>query len=102
MATIDEADGSPDGMTIDTDGALWVALWGGGQVRRYLPDGELDEILDIDATNVSCCTFGPDGTLYITTARIDSPERPGDGAIFRATIDGESRVVTPHDRRVQP
>jgi sugar lactone lactonase YvrE len=83
VVDIDEADGSPDGMTIDNDGALWVALWGGSQVRRYLPDGTLDEIVHVDATNVSCCTFAPDGTLYITTARTDSPNNPGDGAIFR-------------------
>ena len=60
----------PDGLAVDADGCVWVALWGGAAVSRYGPDGRLRQTLEIPADNVTCCAFGgPDlGTLYITTA----------------------------------
>lgn len=62
--------GIPDGLTIDDEGCLWVALYGGGQVRRYAPNGRLVGRVDLPTPNVTSCTFGgPDGTtLWITTA----------------------------------
>lgn len=64
--------GSPDGFCIDTEGMLWVALWGGGCVRRFDPVRSiaLDECIHLPQTDVSCCCFGGDdmSTLYITTA----------------------------------
>ncbi len=83
VATIDPADGSPDGMCLGPDGAIWVALWGGRCVRRIALDGTVLGQVDVDAQNVSCCVFGPDGTLSITTAATDSPGTPLDGAVFR-------------------
>ena len=70
VITIDPADGSPDGMTVDDDGCVWVALWGGGAVRRYATDGSLDAVVPLPASQVTSCAFGgPDGgDLYITTA----------------------------------
>lgn len=65
-------EGAPDGMAIDREGMLWVALWGGFGVARYNPEnGERIGFVPVPDRNVSCCTFGgPDyGTLYITTAR---------------------------------
>ena len=86
---IDEADGSPDGMTIDAEGGLWVALWGGGEVRRYGSGGTLDARIPLPASRVTACTFGgPDlRDLYITTSRLEiSPgSEPAAGALFRAT-----------------
>lgn len=64
--------GSPDGMTIDADDKLWIALWGGGAVGRFDPlTGELLQKINVPAPNVSSCAFGGDRleTLYITTAR---------------------------------
>jgi sugar lactone lactonase YvrE len=64
--------GSPDGMTIDAEGNLWVALWGGGAVGKFNPaTGELLQKVVVPAPNVSSCAFGGDNleTLYITTAR---------------------------------
>lgn len=64
--------GSPDGMTIDADGNLWVALWGGGIVGKFNPiTGELLQKVKVPAQNVSSCAFGGKNleTLYITTAR---------------------------------
>ena len=82
VTTLDETDGHPDGMCVDSDGSLWVALWGGREVRHFSPDGHHLESVSVDAQNVSCCTFGG-GHMYITTARIASPEQPGDGALYR-------------------
>ena len=84
VATIAADDGAPDGMCLGPDGAIWVALWGGRCIRRIALDGTVLGQIDVDAANVSCCvSAGRD--LYITTARTDSPEEPGDGAIFRLT-----------------
>lgn len=64
--------GGPDGMTIDADGNLWVALWGSGTVGKYDPKtGELLQKVIVPAPNVSSCAFGGKDLdiLYITTAR---------------------------------
>jgi sugar lactone lactonase YvrE len=82
--------GKPDGMTVDDEGLLWVALWGGGAVHRYEPSGRLVATVRLPVTNVtSCCFGGPDGTtLFITTSQWNlSPEQlaaePGAGHVFR-------------------
>jgi sugar lactone lactonase YvrE len=83
----EEVDGFPDGMTIDAEGGLWVALWGGGAVRRYDADGVLSEVVEVPGvTHTSCATFGgPDlRTLYVTSSRQHLPEdaEPQAGAVF--------------------
>lgn len=63
--------GHPDGMTIDVEGKLWIAHFGGGCVRRWDPDtGDVLAEISLPASRVTCCAFGgPDfDTLYITTA----------------------------------
>lgn len=70
--TIPEGLGSPDGMTIDVEDKLWVALWGGNCVARFDPaTGALMHRITVPAPHVSSCAFGGDNldTLYITTAR---------------------------------
>ena len=81
--------GFPDGLTVDADGGVWVALFGGGQVRRYSPDGRLDVVVPLPVTNGTSLTFGgPDYTdLYVTTARhhLDAAQlaaQPLAGAVF--------------------
>jgi sugar lactone lactonase YvrE len=63
-------DGIADGLVVDTDGCLWIAMWGGGAVRRYSADGELLELYPVPASQPTCPGFGgPDlADLYVTTA----------------------------------
>jgi sugar lactone lactonase YvrE len=79
--------GHPDGLAIDEEDGLWVALWGGGAVRRYDRDGRLDLVIDLPVSQVTACTFGgPERqTLFITTSRegIDPGDQPDAGAVFR-------------------
>jgi sugar lactone lactonase YvrE len=83
---IDRADGTPDGLAVDDEGCVWLALWGGHAVRRYGPDGALDRIVDVPAENVTACCFGgddgrslyittaaPDGSVYVTDAGVSGP-----------------------------
>ncbi len=86
---IDPALGAPDGMTIDAEGALWVALWNGSAVVRFSPRGEVLARVDVGATQVSSCCFGgPDlTTLFVTTSQEGfTPERsaaePHAGKLF--------------------
>jgi len=89
VVEIPRGEGSPDGMTLDADGGLWVAHWGGSRVCHYLPDGRLDCEVLLPVSQVSCCCFGgPDlDTLFITTASSGlSPEQlaaePHAGGVF--------------------
>ena len=69
--------GYPDGMAIDEEDGIWVALWGGSAVHRYDRAGRLDLVVDLPVSNVTACAFGgPElRTLYITTSR--AGPRPG-------------------------
>ena len=84
------AHGMPDGMTIDDEGCLWIALWGGSAVHRYTPDGVLDTVVELPCTQVTSCCFGGAGLdeLYITTSRTglsdaDLVGQPTAGGLFR-------------------
>ncbi|WP_369246380.1 SMP-30/gluconolactonase/LRE family protein [Streptomyces sp. R41] len=83
LADVD--DGFPDGLTVDADGCVWVALWDGGAVRRYTPDGELDRVVELPVRRPTACAFGgADLTdLYITTARtgLEAPH-PMSGSVL--------------------
>jgi sugar lactone lactonase YvrE len=70
---IDRADGVPDGSTVDAEGHLWTAQWGGRRVIRFAPDGRISGVIEIPARAPTSCAFGgPDmTTLFVTTASID-------------------------------
>ncbi|WP_324761525.1 SMP-30/gluconolactonase/LRE family protein [Porphyrobacter sp. TH134] len=76
-------EGKPDGMTFDTDGGLWVALWGAGRVVRLLSDGRIDQEIALPASQISSCTFaGLDlDRMFVTSAAADVDE-PHGGALF--------------------
>jgi len=69
---VSDVAGVPDGLTMDTDGGIWVAFWGGAQVRRYRHDAVLTDIVQVPVPQPTACAFGgPDGQdLYITSARL--------------------------------
>jgi sugar lactone lactonase YvrE len=81
--------GAPDGLTVDAEGGVWVALWGGHAVHRYAPDGALDAVVQLPVAQVSSCAFGGDdlATLFITTSaeNLADPE-PAAGALFAVTL----------------
>lgn len=74
IITIEKNDGYPDGMTIDDEGMLWIALWNGWKVVRYNPStGKRILEVKLPVSKVSSCTFGGDNyeDLYITSAKVD-------------------------------
>jgi sugar lactone lactonase YvrE len=83
--------GAPDGMTIDAEGNVWIALWGGSAVGCWNPEtGELLRTIKVPAKNVTSCAFGDNdlSTLYITTARIATSDEelkihPNAGGVFK-------------------
>ncbi|MDR1238344.1 MAG: SMP-30/gluconolactonase/LRE family protein [Propionibacteriaceae bacterium] len=104
FAEIDADLGIPDGMTIDRDGGVWVAVFGGGQVRRYTPDGELDMIVEVPgARKVTACAFGGSdfGDLYITTSLVDLTaaelrEQPDAGRLHQVRPGCFGKPATPY------
>jgi sugar lactone lactonase YvrE len=91
----EDPDGVADGLTVDDEGCLWTALWGGGQVRRYSPAGELLAVVDVPGVqNTTSCAFAGD-LLVISTSRhgLDDDARaaqPDAGRLFtvRAGVTG--------------
>jgi sugar lactone lactonase YvrE len=87
---ISQHDGSPDGMTIDSEGMLWIAHWDGWQITQWNPEsGEKIHSIHLPVARVTSCTFGGDGLqdLYITTARTGLDEeqlknQPLAGSLF--------------------
>ena len=81
----------PDGLTVDAEGGVWVALSNAGAVRRYTADGTLDEVVELPVTKVTACTFGGPrlDELFITTSRegLDPGAEPAAGSLFR-TVPG--------------
>lgn len=71
LAVVEPGAGGPDGLTVDAEGCVWVALWGGGQIRRYTPEGALDRVIELPVRQPTACAFGgPElRDLYITSAR---------------------------------
>jgi len=80
--------GGPDGLAVDEDGCVWVAIYGGGCVQRFTPDGTLDRTLPVPATAVTSLCFGGSDRrdLYVVSA--DNSEDPARaGSIFRTRSD---------------
>lgn len=97
VINIPESFGWPDGMTSDTQGNLWVAMWGGAQITKWNPNmGELLEKISVPALQPSCCAFGGKNMneLFITSARKDMDDEqlkkyPLSGGLFKAITNVE-------------
>jgi sugar lactone lactonase YvrE len=102
LATVPEDVGAPDGMTVDAAGDLWVAIYGGGRVNRYAPDGLLRKAYPIPARECTCCAFGGPGLnrLFVTTATegwTDEQRRadPAAGLVYRCDTDATGLPAAP-------
>jgi sugar lactone lactonase YvrE len=89
LVSVEPELGIPDGMTVDAEGFLWVAIWGGSCVRRYSPDGELNRVLPMPVSQVTSVAFGgvDYSELFVTTARVglttaQLEDEPLAGALF--------------------
>ncbi|MHB1489485.1 MAG: SMP-30/gluconolactonase/LRE family protein [Cellulomonas sp.] len=92
----------PDGLCVDLDGNLWIAVWGAGQVRSYGPDGTLIDVVHVAAPRTSSVAFvGPAlDLMLITTARVDLSsaelaEHPDSGRLFTARTGAVGVPTTP-------
>jgi sugar lactone lactonase YvrE len=89
-------EGSPDGLTVDSAGNVWVALNGAGRVRCYSPQAEVLADVDLPVRLATACTLGGDDlrTLFITTSRenLTDPE-PEAGAVFAVRVDVPGQPV---------
>lgn len=87
FVTFEDGAGDPDGMCLDAEGGIWVAMWAGSAVRRYDASGVLDAVVPLPVSFPTCPGFGgPDrDQLYVTSSRRDVPpgEEPEAGAVFR-------------------
>ena len=87
---VESGEGRPDGLTVDAEGGVWVALNHSGTVRRYTPDGAQDAVVELPTRQVTACTFGGDrlDLLYMTTSRENVPpgHDPLPGSLFRAEV----------------
>lgn len=102
---IPQGEGFPDGMTIDRDGKLWIALWQGWGVVRYDPKtGERLGKIDLPVEKATSCTFGGENLdeLYITSARIGLDDaaleaQPSAGGLFKVKPGAKGLEAVPFD-----
>ncbi|WP_328404650.1 SMP-30/gluconolactonase/LRE family protein [Nocardia sp. NBC_00403] len=92
-------DGDPDGLTVDTDGRVWVAVWGAGQVRAFDPSGRQCAVIDVGPSQVSSCAFvGPDLDVLVITTAAEGPAalEPDAGRLFVCTPGVTGLPATPY------
>jgi sugar lactone lactonase YvrE len=92
LVNVPHTAGHPDGLIVDAEGCLWLALWAGSAIHRYTPDGQLERMVKTPVTHPTKCAFGgPDLTdLYFTSALIElnpaaRAAQPMAGGLFRCT-----------------
>lgn len=90
FVTVEAEDGRPDGLVVDAEGGVWVALNKGGCVRRYTQSGVVDAVVELPVRRVTACTFGGEdlGRLFVTTSRegLRPDEEPAAGSLFAAEV----------------
>lgn len=94
FAAGEAAPGDPDGSTVDAEGYLWNARWGGGQVVRFAPDGRVDRVLALPAPQPTCVAFGGArlDVLYATSATVGLTREAlatasGSGGVFAQALE---------------
>jgi sugar lactone lactonase YvrE len=97
FVAVPEEDGHADGLTVDSEGGIWVAVNGGGRVHRYTADGGLDQVIEVPTSKVTACTLGGKDLdeLYITTSQegLEPGSDPLAGALFRANVPVAGKPV---------
>lgn len=96
----EEAEGLPDGLSIDVDGGIWIALWDGGEVRRYEADGTLTDVVRLPVSRPTSCAFVGSrlDQLVITTASAEL-----DPVVRAAEPDaGRLFICQPHRTGLMP
>ncbi|WP_068249622.1 SMP-30/gluconolactonase/LRE family protein [Janibacter corallicola] len=92
-------EGNPDGLTVDAEGGVWTAVFGGSRVERWSPEGVRDAVIEVGAAQVTSCAFGgPDlEQLFVTTSRENLAEGvdPAAGSVFVARPGVRGKLVTP-------
>ena len=79
FASVGQGDVVPDGLSVDAEGGVWIAQWGGGVLCRHRPDGSVDQVVEFPHAHVTSCAFGGPrlDRLYVTTAA--GPADPAGG-----------------------
>jgi sugar lactone lactonase YvrE len=102
LITVNQQEGTPDGLTVDAAGDLWVAIYGGGRIVRYSPDGALRGEFAIPAPQTTSCAFAGIGLrrLYVTTASegwTDEQRRadPAAGVLYRIDTNATGLPAAP-------
>src|SRR5262249_16268294 len=105
FAQLVDNDGVPDGLTVDSEGYVWSAIWDGRRVVRYAPDGSLDHEIPMPVQRpTSCCFGGPSlNTVYVTSAVADLDacalkKGPLGGGLFAIDVSVKGMPATSFDR----
>ena len=87
--------GNPDGMTVDSDGGLWVGCWGGACVRRFMPDGAHDRSIALPASQITnvCFAGAALDRMFVTSAADGLTDEPLGGALFEVEGHGVSGLA---------
>ena len=110
LVHIDQTGVAPDGLTVDEQGDIWVAIYGGWAVNRYGPDGSLRASVQIPAAQATSCAFGGSdrGTLFVTTGRerldgVALERQPDAGRVFSVTgLGARGPGCAPYRGQVPP
>ncbi len=99
LLAFDEEDGLPDGLAVDQDGGIWIAMWGGSQVLRVDRRGQVIGRVPMPVTQPSSCAFDADGILYITSAAagLDAGQliaQPDAGSVFAVATGTRGVPIT--------
>ena len=116
FATIERGAGLPDGIAVDDEDCVWLALWNGSAIRRYDPSGRLDRTVPVPAANPTACAFAgergdllvitsaaPDGRLFVHEPGITGPPaRPFDADLLAGTAPSAARPTDAVERAGRP